>query len=395
MTTWTGAGSLAPGDVVYFDRADTWTVAGGPQGFYLAPGVTYIGDRWGAGTRARIRAGSGFEAGLVRFRDHPSVPTVFQGFDVDAANQVANGVDINTGYWQLMNGATKRVQNCVVHHVWSDERRHEYRYGIIVSNHGGTGGYAENVEILDNVVHDVARDAIGLYPGDESRDNRIRNLLVRGNEVWGTGRDPAYCCGAGVLIKGYVVDAVVEYNRVHDVKGASIFVNGNEYRQYGTGPSNVHIRHNIVTNATQHGAILVYDGGGGNDPKDLQIYGNVVYNSTAAAGLRFHRRLGGSLTVRVFDNVFHNAPVRIENSRAHFRVLEFRDNVVSYAGGVPFIDAGGKVTAHANNVFHRGSGTLVRSGGLSYNAASLRRYEATASSRGPLFRNVLALPLVH
>jgi hypothetical protein len=392
MTSWAGTKNLAAGDIVYFDRGDTWTVSGGSQGFYLVGGVTYIGDTWGNGSRAKIRATSAFDAGVVRFRDHATVATVFQGFEVDANGQVANGIDINTGFWQLMNGATKRVQNCLVHHVFSQLNLGQYRYGIIVSNHGGTGGYAENVEILDNVVHDISRDAICLYPGDENANTRIKNLLVRGNEAYNTGQDPAYCCGSGILIKGYVVDAIVEYNYVHDVKGASVFINSNETNHFGNGPSNVHIRYNVLTNATQNGSILIYDGSGGNDPKDLKIYGNLVYNSTVNAGLLFHGSLVGALTVRIYNNTFYNAPVRIDSSSASYPVLEFKNNIVSYAGGVPFTDANGKVTAHSNNIFFRGSSTVVSAGGVNYTSANLGTYEASASSSNPLFTNASSLP---
>jgi len=392
MSTWSGSKSLAPGDIVNFDRGDTWSVSGGSQGFYLVGGVTYIGDTWGTGTRARIRATSGFDAGVVRFRDHATSPTVFQGFEVDANSQVANGIDINTGFWQLMNGATKRVKNCIVHHVYSQQNQGQYRYGIIVSNHGGTGGYAENVEILDNVVRDISRDAIGLYPGDENANTRIKNMLVRGNEVYNTGQDPGYCCGSGVLIKGYVVDATVEYNYVHNVKGASIFVNSNESNHFGNGPSNIHIRHNIVTNTTQNGAILVYDGSGGTDPKDLKIYGNIVYNSTVNAGLLLHGNLNGAISLRVYNNTFYNAPVHVESSGANYTTFEFKNNIVYYTGGVPFTDPGQKVTSHSNNIFS-GSGTVVTSGGANYTASNVTTYEASASGANPLFKNAASLPV--
>lgn len=392
MTGYSGSASLLPGDTVYFDRADTWDVGGGSWGLYLVGGVTYIGNEWGSGTRAKIRATTGFDTGVVRFKDHPTVETVFRGFEVDANRQVTSGIDVNHGFWQLMNGAMKRIQNNVVHGVYSEASRGEYRYGIIVSNHGGTGGYAENVEILDNLVYDTSRDAVCLYPGDENANTRIRNIRVRGNETYSTGQDPGYCCGAGILVKGYVVDAIIEYNYVHDVKGASIFVNSNESNHFGNGPTNVHIRHNLVTNSTQNGAILVYDGSGGNDPKDLSIYGNIVYNSTVNAGLILHSGLVGSINLRVFNNTLYNAPVRIENSAASFTTFEFRNNIVSYPSGLPLSDPGLKITAHSNNLLYRSSGTLVSSGGTNYSSANLGSYEASALSANPGFRNTAALP---
>jgi hypothetical protein len=392
MAGHSGPGSLSPGDNVYFDSADTWDVGGGSWGFYLVGGVSYIGNEWGSGTRARIRATTGFEAGTIRFKDHPNLETVFKGFEVDVNGRVANGIDVNTGFWQLMNGATKRIEDNIVHGVYSEANRGEYRYGIIVSNHGGTAGYAENVEIIDNVVYDISRDAICLYPGDENANTRIRNLLVRGNEAYGTGQDPGYCCGSGILIKGYVENAIVEYNYIHDVKGASIFVNSNESNHFGNGPTNVHLRHNILTNSTQNGAILVYDGSGGNDPKSLEIYGNIIYNSTVNAGLLLHGGLVGSISLRVYNNTFHNAPVRVENSSANYSNFEFSNNIVSFPSGLPLSDAGRKITTHSNNLFYRSSGTLVTSGGTSYSASTLNNYESSASSANPLFKSTSALP---
>ena len=217
-------------------------------------------------------------------------------------------------------------------------------------------------------------------------------MLVRGNEAYNTGTDPGYCCGSGVLIKGYVVDAIVEYNYVHDVKGASIFVNSNETNHFGNGPTNVHIRHNIVTNSTQNGAILVYDGSGGNDPKDLKIYGNVVYNSTVNSGLLLHGGLVGSINLLVYNNTFYNAAVTVENSSANFTTFEFKNNIASYASGAPLSDAGRKITAHSNNIFFRSSGTLVSSGGTNYTAANLSNYELSGSGANPAFRNTASLP---
>ena len=49
MAGYTGSKSLAAGDVLMFDSADTWDVGGGSQGFYLVGGVTYVGNGWGLG----------------------------------------------------------------------------------------------------------------------------------------------------------------------------------------------------------------------------------------------------------------------------------------------------------------------------------------------------------
>src|SRR5208282_2756009 len=192
-----------------------------------------------------IRASNGCDAGVVRFRDNPTYPTVFQGFEVDANHTVSTGIDINHAYYQLMNGATKRIQDCVVHNTWSLTSMNQYKYGIIASNHGGTAGYCENVEIINTIVHDTSRDGLCLYPGDESADCRIRNMTVQGCEVYNTGQDPTYGAGAGFLVKGYVVNATIDHCYAHNTMGAAIFVNGNQTYHYGTGPTNINLSCNI------------------------------------------------------------------------------------------------------------------------------------------------------
>lgn len=392
MAAYAGSGVLRAGDVVYFDSADTWLVTG-TQGLHLVGGVTYIGDSWGTGTRATIRANADLEAGVVRFRDHPTLETVLNGFDVDANRKVTSGIDINHAFYSLMTGATKRVQNSIVHHVWSSVALGQFKYGIIVSNHGGTNGSVENVEIIDTVVHDVSRDALCLYPGDEFANSRIRNITVRGSEVYNTGQDPDYCCGAGILVKGYVQDAYIEFNYVHDVKGASMFVNGNETNHYpGLGQNNIHIRHNIFTNATVHGAIRIYDGASGGDPKDVKIYGNIVYNSTVNGGFLIGSDLKNTLNLLLDNNTFYNAPVIIQRNSATVNVLEFRNNIVHYTGGVPLTDVDGVITAHSNNIYFRAGGTLVASRGTNYTATNLGAYEASASGGDPMFMDIGTLP---
>lgn len=392
MAAYAGAGTLLPGDTVYFDKADTWLVTG-TQGLYLVGGVTYIGDTYGAsGTRAVIRASGANDAGVVRFRDHATFPTVLQGFDVDGNNTVSNGIDVNHRFFQLMNGATKRIQNVIVHNITSSQNAGQYKYGIIVSNHGGTGGTVSNVEILDSVVHDVSRDGINLYPGDDDANCWISNILVRHSEAYNTGQDPNYCCGAGMLVKGDVRNATIEYSYFHNNKGAAIFINSNETNHFGTGPSNVHIRYNLVTNSTVNGAIRIYDGSGGSDPKDLKIYGNIVYNSTTNGGFLIDTDLGGSLSLLLYNNTFYNAPVIFNAFGATITALEVKNNLIYYTGGVPLSDTSGKIASHSNNVYYRGSGAVVSSNGINYTSANLATYEASAFSTNPLLKNTANVP---
>jgi hypothetical protein len=390
MASFSGSGSLAPGDVIYFDSADTWDVTG-TQGIYLVGGVTYIGNEWGTGTRARLRASADIASAVVRFRDHPTLQTTFRGFDVDANGKVANGIEMNHSFYAgPLTGATKRVDNVIVHNVWSRTSQGQYKYGVIVSNHGGLNGEVSNVEILNSVIHDISRDGLPIYPGDENADCIVRNVLVRGNRVYNTGQDPDYGAGAGIIVKGRVINATVESNYVTATKGAGIFVNGNESNHFGTGPENIHIRYNIVNVDTIHGSIRVYDGTSGKDPKDVKIYGNIVYGNPSNGGLLLDNDLGNSNSLRVYNNTFVNAPVIVRAGSATFPVFEFSNNILYSTNGAPLTE-NGKITLHSRNTYF-GSGTLVTARGVPYTAATLASYEADASASDPMFVSTASLP---
>jgi hypothetical protein len=194
-----------------------------------------------------------------------------------------------------------------------------------------------------------------LYPGDEDANCIIQNILVRGNEVYNTGQDPDYGAGSGIVVKGRVIDAIIENNYVHDIPKANlIFVNSNETNHFGYGPSNIHIRYNILNaNNMGQGAILIYDGSSGSDPKDLKIYGNLAYatayNSSKLGGLWLDSGLGNTNTLLVYNNTFYNAPVTVNNSAATFPIFEFKNNIVYQTAGTA-ITGSSKFTASSNNI---------------------------------------------
>ena len=232
MAEYTGSGTLKPGDTVYFDRGDTWLV-NGARGLWLIGGVTYIGDTWGTGTRATIRSAVSNDAGVVSFRDDVTKLTIFQGFEVDANHTISSGIDLGHRYPILLTGATKRINNVVVHGVSSNASAGQYKYGIIMSSwplsgtcsytKGGSGaaGNVANVEVLNSKVYDISRTGIALYPGPCDGLEGIKNITVRGNEVYNTGTD-AGTTGYGILTKGNVQDAYIEYNYVHDTSLAGV-----------------------------------------------------------------------------------------------------------------------------------------------------------------------------
>ncbi len=344
----TGGNSLAPGDSVYFDRDDTWTVSGSPQGFYLVGGVRYIGDEWEAdagmtGYRAVIRAGNDFnDSGVVRFRDHATFETHFKGFEVNANRMSANGIDINHGFWSLMNGATKRVENVEVHDVFTEQSKGEYKYGIAMSNWGGSNGILENVEIINCSVHDIGRDAIVLYPSDDP-NSKIGKILIRGCEVYNTGQDPNYGEGHGIVIKGWVYNSTIENNYIHDVNSSAIFVSGPDNDGNQRSADNLHVRNNILSTQDNNGIVRFYKKGA----KDIKMYGNILYDNSVTGGLNFGGS-SGTLDLLVYNNTFYNTFVDLGSHSSSVNSFEFKNNIIQYSSNQ--LRSAGAIQSQSNNL---------------------------------------------
>lgn len=335
MVAYTGSGQLKAGDTVYFDREDNWTVAGSPQGLFLVGGVSYIGDQWEAdsgttGYRAKITAGHDFnDNGVIRFRDHPTIQTLFKGFEVDVNNMSANGIDINHGFWSLMNGATKKVENVEVHHVFTEQSKGEYKYGIAMSNFGGSGGILENVEIINCSVHDIGRDAIVLYPNDDP-NSKIGNITVRGCDVYNTGQDRDYAAGNGghgFVIKGWVYNSTIENNYVHNVNSSAIFVSGPENNGKQRGADNVTVKNNILTTPSNNGIVRLYKNGA----KQLKFHGNILYDNNTSGAFNLSGN-AGTLDLFVYNNTFVNTFIDLGSHSSTVKTFEFKNNIVQYAG---------------------------------------------------------------
>lgn len=392
MVGWAGTATLSPGDTVYFDRSDTWSIAANAAGagLELKAGVHYIGNVWnpssGAGTRAILFAAGVPESGVVRiWEDHATYATWIEGFEINGNNQRANLVDINHAHWKTgLTKGMKRVENCVVHNNSGDGSLGYYTYGIIISdNSPDASGWVANVEILNTVLYTVSRDGICLYP---AANGMISNVVVRGCEVYDTGHDPSYSEGHGILIKGDVRNSVVEFNYSHDVNSSAVFINGPETGS-GPGPSGCTVRYNVLQTADNNGVIRFY----GTGSKSVDVYGNLVLPNELTGGLSFAGN-SGTISARIYNNTFYNSFVDI-GSPSSTGTIEFRNNIIYELDDVPLNDPGSKITSHANNVlFRSGGGTLVTRGGTSYNSSTLGTYESTALSSDPVFKNTANLP---
>ena len=65
--------------------------------------------------------------------DHSTLPTIVRGFEVDVNDRTTSGVCIN---WpsasRNLTGGVKRIENCIVHDVYSRSSSGTYEYGIVV-----------------------------------------------------------------------------------------------------------------------------------------------------------------------------------------------------------------------------------------------------------------------
>jgi hypothetical protein len=396
MPGWSGSTELEAGDIVYFNNAATWTISSGNAIVQVVGGVTYDGTTWGSGSRAILRATGGLARSVINFMtDHPTEPTVVRGFEVDANGQLTSGIGLN---WPQasgdLTGATKRVEDCVVHGVYSRSSQGQYEYGIVISSGWGGGRTVSNVKVLNCKVYDISRGGINVYSANDDPSSGINNVLVRGNEIYNTGTDPNYA-GSALPLKNHVVNVVVEYNNIHNpTRGIGMGISTHPESGF-IGPENAVIRHNIIRESEHCG--IFFQGGGA---KSVDIYGNLIIENRYE-GIRLALSLSDSLAVRIYNNTFyHNYEsewsheLRIESNSADISVLEVQNNVFHAASTTRCLgDDDGDITAHSNNIYYRpGGGTLVTANGDSYTASNISSWEPTALTGDPLLKDPSDLP---
>jgi hypothetical protein len=394
MPAWAGSAVLNAGDTVYFCSSCSWQSSTGAALLQVAGGVIYDGSSWGDGSRAILRATGDLSRSVVNLMDdHPTSPTVVRGFEVDAGSQVTTGIGVN---WPQsagsMTGAVKIIENCMVHDVASQSSLGQYEYGIVVSSGYGGARVTANVEITNCVVFDISRGGINIYSANDDPSSRIENVLVGGNEIHTTGLDPDYA-GSALPMKNHVKNAVFEVNSVHDtVRGTGISVSSHEvgFR----GPESSVIRHNIVRNCAEMGVLFHVRG-----DTEVDLYGNLILENTYQ-GVRFMTMMG-TLEIRILSNTFFrnhypgwSHEILIPSNDADIAVLDVRNNIFrADPETTPVFDTDGDITGHSNNVYFRpGGGTLVSSGGVGYNVATIGGYEPTSIAADPDLVNELDLP---
>jgi hypothetical protein len=395
MAGWNGDETLNPGDIVYFDSAGTW---GGGSEMYLLTltgGVTYDGNSWGTGTRATLRPTSSLSQAVVTFlSDDPSNPTVIRGFEIDASIGRCTGISCKNR--NDMTGAVKRIENC---HVHDCDSSYGYWYGIELTP--SRGSTHSNFEIIDCVVWNIQRTGITLYPDSSTMNTTMRHILVRGCETYHTGLDRS-SAGCGIALKNRVINAVVEYNYIHDSLGSSDSGGIGIMSQNSSfpGPEKPKVRYNIVENCPAAFSTF-YD----NSLKEAEIYGNLfMHNDNAAMSFITD---GSNLSVRIYNNTFYRNCRNTSLAKSYevlfyfasaqdFIMFEFVNNLVcSDSGKMAFLcEDISRVTRHSNNLYYRpdGGDLVFVNGTNKYSAANINEWEPTARTGSPGFKNESDLP---
>jgi hypothetical protein len=395
MGGWSGKATLKPGDVVKFNNAATWTQSGSSSLLKVTGGVTYDGQSWGNGTRATFRMlgnnTSSNRPGVIIFLDDdPAMATVVKGFNIDGNKKLISGITVNwPGATKPTTGAVKRIENCVIHDFGDPGGSTFGLYGIKVGSTGSN--VTANVEIIDTVVYNTPRSGITIYDALTTGTHEIKNVLIRGCEVYNSGTG-ASTHGNGIQLKDKVTGVIVEYNYLHDNEGRGIFLEDGSGRP---GPNNVILRYNIITGNDTGGISFAQPAS-----KSADIYGNLIFKSkntgSGGSGIYFESNLKGSLSVKIYNNtIFQNASGGIlVSSAAIFSTFEIKNNIISsLSSQIPLVNnARGQITSHSNNIFYRpGGGTLVMDA-TSIQSSSLGSWEPTSSASDPLLKNVSNLP---
>jgi hypothetical protein len=401
MPDWSGTAELQAGDTVYFNSGSTWTASTGDALIAVTGGVVYNGRSWGTGTRAVLRAAGDLNRSVVNVReDHPDVPTEVIGFEIDARGYITTGIGVNWPHSvPRIDGAVKRFVDCIVHGAYSEANQNEYEYGIAISSGYGGNCAVENIEIIDCVTYDISRGGINIYSANDDPASYIKNILVRGCDISGSGQDPSYA-GSQLNMKNHIINCTFEYNYVHNAeRGAGISFSTHPEEGF-RGPENCIMRYNIVT-GSKHAGILF----GGEGAMSLEIYGNLISNNFYSS-FRMLSGLNAVMRLKVYNNTFYKSvsdppgdwspEVSIDDNPSLFETFEFKNNIVYSTEFSPaLIDNVGCFTDHSNNIYYRegeSNPQLMRVAGTYYSQTEVDLFEPTGIHANPLFKSPGQLP---
>ena len=330
--------SISANDTVYFDKGDTWSIGTNTYILTVTGGVHYIGDTWGSGgTRAIILSLGGsprVEAIVYIDDDDATYDTIVEGFDLDA-NDLGCAAIVGIGYpsqSQNLTGATKRIENCLIHD--NDASNGVFDYGLIVS---ARGSYEiDDVEFINNTVYNIGEECISAY-SETGQSGFNDNILIRGNTVYNSGQDQSGWA-IGIIIREDNRNLTLEFNTFYNHTAGGIWLDGSRDQ------SNIIIRYNISYDNT-YGVYCNQSG-----QIDYEIYGNLIFSNDTYGAAFTQTVTDAANSVLMYNNTFWNDGATDElviNASANFATFEWKNNI-AYPSGVT--DGGSNITASATNL---------------------------------------------
>ncbi|MFA5961151.1 MAG: right-handed parallel beta-helix repeat-containing protein [Parcubacteria group bacterium] len=400
MPNWSGAVTLANGDTVYFRSQDIWAAPTGSR--VLAIGianVTYDGETYGSGTRAKFEAIGDHSNGAYGMVDLSTSNTIFRGFELDGNDYWNSGILIG-------NSATENITNIMIDNVdvhdimdtGDSNVTGHWGYGINVISTANPGIVTSNLSILNSSFHNNNHEGIAMYapwgyPGNKIDGVLIRNCVSRDN-------GSALGAGCGLEMANDVDNVTVEYSTLINNNGYGIVVRTSPEGENGA-PNNFIARNNLISGNVLYGVAITNVQG---LSETASFYNNLIYNNgitnANGNGAEFALAGGYDYTGSVF-NVYNNTIYSTGNENTNFKAVvaigffgvntgepevNFRNNIVYGDDLIPVIDQYNVMT-HSNNLVYRSSGLSDThiSSGTSYNRAGVLTWEASAQTTDPNF----------
>ena len=201
--------TVVSGDLVQFRSQDTWSIGGGESGFVAKAGVTYDGEAYGDGDRAKLNMTSTTSLGPIIEMNYSNSWVI--GFELDGNDLAASGIFCS--YYHAVTISNLNIDNCWVHNFATLQ---PLGHGIMCTSQYGNRG-VEDVTITDCIVHDCDNVGIAVYPGWQASGNYFNRVTIRGCESYNNGIDGNQGGNeSGLMIKDDVRNLTVEFNYFHD-----------------------------------------------------------------------------------------------------------------------------------------------------------------------------------
>jgi parallel beta-helix repeat protein len=258
-------------------------------------------------------------AGYITFESYPGETATIDGTGLPIPGGQAGLFTLNNASYVIIQGF--QFQN------YATSKLSQVPIGIYIT------GAGSNVQIIDNVIHDIdtnaktnpsqcGSDAFGMTVYGTKAPQAIEALAVAGNEIYDTQTG----CSETLSVDGNVEDFAIVSNLIHDVNNIGIDAIG--FERVSPNPA--------------------YD-----QARDGEIRGNTVFNITSYDNPDYGKQyaadgiyVDGGTNITIEQNLVHNVDLGIELASEH------KNHVTSY------------VTAR-NNVVYSDNANGISIGGYS------------------------------